>query len=289
MSTFSKRATKLEVKKQIEVPIKKGKNPDFKVKRVGILGYGEIGKAIHQLYKDANKNRATSDRFLVKISDLALKKNEFEKFKRVGKKGLDILHVCIPFSNKFEDIILENIERYAKDALVIINSTVAVGTTKSLAESHKFIVHSYVTGVHPNLVEGLKTFIKYVGSSDSGAARIATEHFEDLSLKTKAIYRSENTEAMKLWDTTAYGISIMLQKEIHRYCEEKGLNFDEVYTEATNNYNMGYATLERYDVLRPILRHIDGKIGGHCVIPNAAILAKDSWLAKLLIEKNDEY
>jgi len=56
--------------------------------KIGILGYGEIGKAIAKFYKDP------------KIKDL----NRDD-----GLKGVEILHICIPWSKDFVRIVKKEI------------------------------------------------------------------------------------------------------------------------------------------------------------------------------------
>lgn len=273
MSSLPK-PTKLKVENERKVPsFKVTKNPSFIIKKVGILGFGEIGKAIRELYRHNKK-------YQIFIKDLD--RNDFPK-------DLDLLHVCIPYNSKFMPSVMETIATHAKDALIIIHSTVKVGTTDSLSAYYPYVVHSPCSGVHPNLLKGLKTFIKFVGSNKPGPGRIASEHLEELGLKTEVVYKSKNTEAMKLWDTTYYFWCIAFQKELHRYCEKNGLNFDAVYTRWNNAYNAGYSELDRWDVVRPILKFMEGKVGGHCLVPNAKILEKDSFIPKILLNKNKDY
>lgn len=249
--------TKLTLEKELKVPVKKRKQDlSFKIKKVGIFGYGEVGKAVHGLYRKRKK-------YKVFLKDLD--RNEFPK-------DLDLLHVCIPYNQDFIELVTQNIHDHAKDALVMIHSTVAVGTTKKIAEHYKFTVHSPVRGVHPNLLKGLKTFIKYVGSEDAGAGRISTEHLEDLGVQAMAVYKSGTTELLKLLDTTYYGLAIAFHDYAAKLCEQLGLNFDVVMTHANNSYNAGYYQLGKPEVLRPILYPPEGPIGGHCVVPNAKIL-----------------
>ena len=80
---------------------------------------------------------------------------------------------------------------------------------------------------------------------------------------------------MKLWDTTYYGWNIVFEKAVKSYCDEHGLDFKVVYTWANEGYNKGYAKLGISNVQRPVLKDYPGKIGGHCVIPNATLLGGD--------------
>ncbi|KKR73262.1 MAG: EsV-1-83 [Candidatus Nomurabacteria bacterium GW2011_GWA1_40_8] len=227
-------------------------------KKIGILGYGEIGRAIGKFYKD------------FQVDDL-LRPCFFTK--------LDILHVCIPYSSNFVRIVKEKIKKTGAK-LTIIHSTVAIGTTQKIGG---FVVHSPVRGVHPNLHEGIKTFVKYVGFDDEKVGLLAFRHLRSLGIKAHSVWDSRNTEALKLWDTTQYGVMIILNKEIKKFCDKHGLDFSVVYKHANRTYNEGYVELGRSEVVRPFLQFMAGKIGGHCVLSNCEILPDP--LAKWILLK----
>lgn len=187
----------------------------------------------------------------------------------------DVIHVCFPFSDSFENDVNAYIEQTGATS-VIVHSSVPVGTCDKNGW-----VHSPVRGVHPNLELGIRTFVKYFGGKN---AHEAAEHFRALGITCTAVNRARSTEALKLWDTTQYGLMIMIQKEIHRWCEENDLPFDLIYTDANHTYSIGYEALNRPEVIRPYLKFMPGPIGGHCVIPNAHLL--DSPLTEMLLDFN---
>lgn len=225
-------------------------------KKIGVLGCGEVGKAIASFYQDPF------------IHDPA-QGHEFP-----AEVQFDILHVCIPHRKRaeFEIAVKFAIDRHAKGALVIIHSTVPVGTTLELRPHHRFIVHSPVRGVHPHLAEGIRTFPKFIGADDAGAGRLAAEHFEEMGIEPFVCHQSKTTELMKLLDTTYYGLAIAYHAYAAKICDAVGVNFDAVMTEANRSYNEGYAKLGKQNVIRPVLYPPEGPIGGHCVLPNAEIL-----------------
>lgn len=224
-------------------------------KKIGILGYGEVGKAIASFYEDPF------------IQDL-------ETMKFPSQIQFDILHICIPyFGLQFEIDVKFAIEKWAQGALVFIHSTVPVGTTEKIGEYHRMVVHSPVRGVHPNLAQGLKTFPKYVGADFAGSGRLAGEHLQEIGIDPVILFKSKTSELLKLLDTTYYGLAIAFHDYAAKLCEKEGVNFDMVMTEANRSYNKGYSKLGKSNVMRPILFAPEGsKIGGHCVIPNAELL-----------------
>ena len=106
----------------------------------------------------------------------------------------DVIHVCFPHSEKFVDIV-NNYALQTKAQLIIVHSTVPVGTCKSIGEH---VVHSPIRGKHPRLAESIRTFVKFFGGP---RAQEAAQIFIDKGVRTLTSPRAENTEAMKLWDT----------------------------------------------------------------------------------------
>jgi len=245
------------------------KNKTGKIIKVGILGHGEIGSSLAKFYKNP------------KIKDLRRDDNLI---------GVDILHVCIPYNDEFLDIVRKEIVEI-KPKLTIIHSTVALGTVKKLVldlpKELSMVVHSPVRGNHPHLHKSMKVFVKYIGADSKKAGLLAAKHLKSLGIKTKVFYPSKTTEALKLWDTTQYGWMIILNKEIKKWCDENGLDFEKIYTDANKSYHEGYKKFGRPEVLRPYLKHVPGKIGGHCVIPNCEILGSE--IAALILQKNSAY
>ena len=246
-----------------------------------MLGNGEVGKAIALFYDKPYIRDLSQDTF-----DAAL-----------ALGGFDVLHVCIPFSKDFIDQVAQTIIDYVPHGITIIHSTVPVGTTEAVAEIVKqqrslsgiHIVHSPVRGVHPNLHEGIKTFIKYIGADSAAAGVAAAGHLGELGIATSVLYHSRASELLKLLDTTYYGVCIAFHKYAAELCEQEGVNFDMVMRHANQSYNEGYTELGKENVVRPVLSHVPGPIGGHCVLPNADILrqqfGEDPLLTAILRHK----
>ena len=98
------------------------------------------------------------------------------------------------------------------------------------------------------------------------------EYFEKVGIKIKLVDHPNDTEALKLWSTTQYKRFIELEKEIYEWCGKNKLDFEIVYTDVNETYNKGYKKLGMNHVNRPVLKHIKGKIGGHCILPNYKLL-----------------
>ena len=182
-----------------------------KTGKVVVAGLGEVGKPLYDL---------ASKHYDVIGVDIA-------PTERIEKA--DILHVCYPFQIK--DFIEETARYIAlfRPALTIINSTVAVGTTRAVAErTGAVVVNSPIRGKHARMHEDLQKYAKFVGGIDAAAAEQAAAHFESIGLKTKILSSPEATELAKLTETTYFGVMIAWAQEVERYCDQSGQNYEEV-------------------------------------------------------------
>ena len=220
---------------------------------IGIIGYGEIGRALDALYIE--------NEFLPLIRDVD---------RDDGLGQVDVLNIAIPFSDTFIKDVSQYIEEIAPKELVIIHSTVPPGTTEKVSKVFPRTVHSPVRGVHPTLLEGFKTFTKIVGGD---GANEAADHLEnDLGIDACVYESSRATEVAKLLDTSYYGVCIAWHDYAFKLREALDVSFDEAMTKYNFSYNRGYSELGKEEVIRPILSPPDGRIGGHCVVHNAELL-----------------
>ena len=221
---------------------------------IAIIGNGEIGSSLAKVYE--------AKEVKVMIKDLDLDTID---------KDVNILNICLPYSDKFVEITNSYIEEY-KPEVTIVHSTVPVGTTKKLKG---LCVHSPVRGVHPNLKEGIETFFKFVGYNDQDAMDIVKKHYEQLDIRVHAVENTDATELAKLTSTTYYGLCIAWHGEMKKMCDKYDIDFD-VINKWTDTYNLGYMKLGMSNVIRPNLYPPTDGIGGHCVIPNTELL-KDEF------------
>lgn len=224
------------------------------MKTVLIVGLGEVGRAIAELIDDQKEK-------------FKLYRKDFEPL--AINEHIDIMHICIPFTDRFIDDTVGYINLY-KPALTIINSTVRPKTTQKIFEiAKKPIVHSPVRGRHPQLKEGILKFVKFIGPVDSESGRNAKRHFEELGVKAEVMSSPVETEVGKLLETSYYGVNIAFHQEMDRICDYYGADFKQSVTRFNET-----CTMDRdHKVPRPIM--YPGFIGGHCVIPNIHILNND--------------
>ena len=226
-----------------------------------VLGAGEVGKSLAEVL---------GSHYPTYIADVNPPYYE----------DVDVLHICFPYFHGFEDAVISYQGIY-KPALTIIHATVPVGTSRKVDA-----VHSPIHGKHPKLSEGIRTFTKYVGAVDLQTAALAETYLSSAGITTKIVSSPEVSELSKILCTTYYGWNILFNKEVKRICDELGVSFDEVYG-WNKHYNEGYEKLGMDYFRRPVLEYSDGKIGGHCVVPNCRLL--DSYITKLIKEKDETY
>jgi UDP-N-acetyl-D-mannosaminuronate dehydrogenase len=175
----------------------------------------------------------------------------------------NIMHVCFPFTG---DAFAEECARYIRKytpSLTIIHSTVAPGTTRAV---HKAtggpVVHSPVRGKHIKMSEDLFVYTKFVGGIDAASSERAASHLRSIGMKTRILPSPEATEIAKLTETTYFGVMIAWAQEVERYCDTLGVGYDDVVS--------FYEEISFF----PPVKYTPGIIGGHCVMPNIAILRK---------------
>lgn len=215
-----------------------------------IVGYGEVGKALKKIIKNSH----IFDKFNPQKNDKL-------------QNYYDYIHICFPYNYHygFQFYVWK---KYCRK-LIIVHSTCPVGYCDNFG-----VVHSPIRGVHPFLEKGIRTFVKYFGGKN---AEMGAKIFRKFGIKCKVYKKASTTEALKIWDTTQYGLMIALNKFIYQWCKENKVDFNVVYNEANKSYNEGYIKLGRKEVVRPYLKYMEGKVGGHCVIPNLKFL-EDNWI-----------
>lgn len=213
-----------------------------------IVGAGEVGTALAKVLDQYKPQLFDPERGLVETS-----------------ASCDILHICFPYSEKFIEQVKEYKEQY-RPTYVVVHSTTPIGTCEKLKA-----VHSPIRGQHPNLEEGIRTFVKFIGGED--ASQVA-DYFRRAGIRVMLFDESRTTEAMKLYDTEYLKVCVEFALRVQKFCDENCLNFHEVYSLANMTYNEAYEKLGHPEYRRPVLQAIRQPLGGHCLTPNHEMLTK---------------
>ena len=224
-----------------------------------IVGLGEVGQALEQTLMHVHK-----------ISSLDIPTGPII---HIGRP-IDVMHICFPYSKEF----IAQVQGYQvrfRPRYTVIHSTVPVGTCSTLG-----VHHSPVRGSHPKLAESMRMFTTYLAPGNN----YLVDYFTQAGMKVSLIDKPEETEAGKLWELATYAWNIMLEKEIHEYCEAQGLDFDVVYRSFAESYNQGYSDMGMGHFVKPVLSHVPGPIGGHCVLPGCEML-DDELITSVVLGK----
>jgi len=229
-------------------------------KSIVVVGLGEVGRPLLELL---------SNRYNMVGVDIA------PPSRSVGQ--VDVLHICFPFEIKdFVGETARYIELF-KPGVTVINSTVAVGTTRKIAQrTDTKVVHSPVRGKHVRMLEELSHYTKFIGALDATVGKLVAAHFEVVGLKTKVLSTPEASELAKLTETTYFGLLITWAQELERYCDRSGASYEEIIS--------FYEEISFF----PSTKYFPGIIRGHCVMPNIEILRKfdDSQILKAIQASN---
>jgi UDP-N-acetyl-D-mannosaminuronate dehydrogenase len=190
-------------------------------------------------------------------------------------KDIDVLHVCYPF--RIPDFVGETakyIKRF-KPRVTVLNTTVAVGTTREVAEkTGARVANSPVRGKHVRMAADLLHYDKFIGALDRETGELVSQHFQGAGMKTRVFASPETTELAKLTETTYFGVMIAWAQEVERYCDRLGLSYDDV------------VSIYEEVPFFPRVKYFPGVIGGHCVMSNIEILSE--WVDSDILDAIDK-
>jgi UDP-N-acetyl-D-mannosaminuronate dehydrogenase len=224
-----------------------------------VIGLGEIGKPI---LKVLSKSFPTTG---FDLNPKLMNKNDYN---RMRDYKTIIAHICIPYSNKFKAQVL-NIINSHKPEIIVIHSTVSIGTTEKIQKKTKTpIIYSATRGIHKRMLNDLKRYTKFFSiekslSKSSWAARTYVRRLHKAGIKTKSMSSTKTLELAKIiCDTSYYGWLINYAQLSNMIAVEHRVNFDEMWSFSDE--------IHKYLGNRP--KMYPGFIGGHCVIPNLDLI-----------------
>jgi len=189
-----------------------------------------------------------------------------------------VLHICYPFEIRdFVGTTAEYIYKY-QPSLTVIHSTVAPGTTRKVQEAvgDAPLAYSPVRGKHIRMEADMLRYKKFVGAFRADILRQASEHFREAGFDTASFKTPEIGELSKLVETTYLGILVAWEQEVERFAALHNGTAEDV-----NDF------IQEIDFLPS---HIfPGHIGGHCIMPNIAILQTQvkSKFLDAIVESNE--
>lgn len=226
---------------------------------VVVVGLGEVGKPLLRILQ-RNYDCAGIDIEPVQLD-----------------RPCSVLHICYPFQIKdFVGTTVAYIDQ-VRPRLTVINSTVAVGTTRQVQERvDSLVAYSPVRGKHAKMEEDMLHYQKFVAGVNLHATQLASNHFSGAGFKVATFPTLEAGELSKLLETTWLGLLVGWAQEIERFAAKCGASYEDVN-----------AFVKEIDYLPKNI--FPGLIGGHCVMPNIAILrqAFASHFVDAIVQSND--
>ena len=239
-----------------------------------VAGLGEIGGPILKLLSKSK---------VVVGFDINPKLMDSKKFKKYEQLETSIIHVCIPFSNKFISHV-KSLHRKFSPKCIVIHSTVSPYTTKKIQSELPIpVIYSATRGIHRRMVSDMKKYTKfYALEKNAPKKKWASENYSKL-LKKSGIKSKEMSEPLTLElakivvDTSYYGWLINYAQLSNMIAKEHGVDFDEMWSFSDE--------IHKFLGNRPKL--FPGYIGGHCVIPNLDLMHNQTL--NLIKKINDSY
>ena len=237
----------------------------MKTKNV-VAGLGEIGLPIFQLIS----KKVPTVGYDINSKLMNNKKNQNYEFLETS-----ILHICIPFSEKF----IQNSKFLSKlfnPQIIVIHSTISPYTTKKIQSklSSIPIIYSATRGIHKRMTSDLKKYTKFFAIEKNAPNRKnAISKFSNLmkkcGIKTKNMSDPITLELAKIVvDTSYYGWLINYAQLSNMIVRKHKVDYDEMWSFADEIHKF----LENRPKMFP------GYIGGHCVIQNLELIdEKPLW------------
>ena len=117
-----------------------------------------------------------------------------------------VLHVCYPFQMRdFVGTTVAYTHKY-RPKLVIINSTIAVGTTRAVQQSVDIpVAYSPVRGKHAKMEQDMLHYQKFVVGRDPQSTQLAVQHFARVGFKVATFPTFEAVKSASFWRPRGWG------------------------------------------------------------------------------------
>ena len=188
--------------------------------KIGIVGLGHVGTAMHNLFKDA----------II-----------YDKYKNIGSMNeinkCDAAFVCVPTPMKddgsCDTTAVDEVLNWCECKVIILRSTVRVGYTREMTEKlHKKIVfqpeYYGETVAHPFADLSDRTWLSFGGTQE--AIDLAIDAYKTVINSNVRIYQapSDEVELAKYMENAFLATKVIFINEMYDICEKLGLNYNQV-------------------------------------------------------------
>ena len=238
-----------------------------------------------------NKKFITYEKNLLKIFKSNKNKNVYfsTEIKKSIKYNVIIICVGTPINNKkninnkFLFSAINSIKKSIdNNTLIVIRSTVKIGTTKKIfslikkSTSKTFnIAYCPERTIEGNAIEEISTLPQLIGCEDINSKKIATNFFKKITKKVINFDTFEEPELIKLLDNSYRDSKFAFANQISIICEEFNLNSNNIIKSANENFSRNMIP-------------IPGPVGGPCLSKDPYILNQSMKSDASLIIKSRE-
>ncbi len=248
--------------------------------KIGIIGLGHVGGAMHELFKNA----------II-----------YDKYKCIGSKEeintCDAVFVCVPTPMKengdCDTTAVDEVLAWCESKVIILRSTVRVGYTREMANKlHKNIVfqpeYYGETVAHPFANLSDRSWLSFGGTRE--AIDLAIDVYKNVINSNVRIYQapSDEVELAKYMENAFLATKVIFINEMYDVCEKLGLNYNQVREIWTADPRIGTSHTFIYKDNRGY--------GGSCLPKDISALHQlekengiDDTLINAVIEKNKKY
>lgn len=198
---------------------------------IAIIGYGFVGKAMHQLFPDALIYNGEKRHIVIKIG----KRKKIVSYQDINQA--DVAFVCVPTPSKpdghCDTSVVEEVVSHLTTPLIIIRSTIQPGTTEYLTKKyHKHIVFcpEYVgeTVDHPLVNERSRTFLILGGDrTDTAKAIEVFQLVYNASIKIRQVTALE-AEMIKYLENRHIAFTVAECNEAYDLCKTIGVDYNTI-------------------------------------------------------------
>jgi len=276
-------------------------NQVIKNKKVTIVGTGQVGLTLSVVLADvgfevkgfdinAQKIKTLSEgridffeKGVESLLNIYLKEGNLNFTSSLDNDDSGIYIICVgtPVEDKTKEPILDDIEKAAYDVgkslkknnLVILRSTVTVGTTRNIvlpilenqselkAGEDFSVAFTPERVVEGNAIEEIKKIPQIIGGIDYKSIQEATKLFQKIGCPTITVDSLETAEIIKLINNTYRDYCFGFSNNLVEICEKLNLNTNEIISAATDGYPRN-----------PIPMPSPG-VGGYCLTKDPYLLA----------------
>ena len=193
-----------------------------------------------------------------------------QKLSKLESTPTELLHICIPFNEKFEDNVIDLVSKF-NPTVIVIHSTIKPGTTKRLQNRLSIpVMYSATRGIHKRMIADLKRYTKFYSVYEwAPKSRWAKKTYENrmkkANIKTKTMSNPLALELAKIVvDTSYYGWLINYAQLSNMIAIQNKVDYDEMWSFADE--------IHKYLGNRP--KMFPGFIGGHCLDGDEIIFIK---------------